>query len=89
MKKILIINLLLSWSVMAETKEKTLDIKAHVNSMTMEKTGTYRLELKEYAAAYMADEKHYKCLQKSMKENKPANLKVHAYSLKVLECKID
>lgn len=86
--KIIIISLLISSGAFAETrKEKNLDIKAHIQNMLLEKNGYYRLELKEFAAVYMADAKFATCLQKAMKDNKHALLKVSAFSLNVQECK--
>jgi hypothetical protein len=74
----------------SETKvEKALEIKAHVSKMSLSSNNLYRLELKEFAAAYFASEKFVPCLQKAIKENKEATLKVDAYSLKVEDCHID
>lgn len=88
---ILIICFLTSTNLIAESKqvEKTLILKNHVVKMTLQTHNQYRLELRESAAAYMADEKFAPCLQKSIKENKEATLKVAVFSLNVLDCKID
>ena len=77
--------------VLAESKksEKTLELYAHVVSMSLASNGLYRLELREYAAAYHAEEKFVPCLQKAIKENKTTTLKVSAYSLLVQECRVD
>ncbi len=86
--KILLISLIFIQVTFAESKrEKTLNLKASIHSMLLEKNGNYRLELTEYAAAYTSLPKFLPCLQKSMKENKKANLKVDAFSLNVLDCK--
>jgi len=68
--------------------EKTIELKNHINKMTLQGNNLYRLELRESAAAYHAPEKLSACLQKSIKENKKATLKVAVYSLTVLDCKI-
>lgn len=86
---ILLITLSLSSFAFAEKEEKSLEIKAHVVKMLMTPKKVYRLELAEFAAAYFAEEKHAPCLQKAMRENKKATLKVAAYSLNVLECKVE
>ena len=89
--KILLLVTLLSFSAMAIAKkeEKTLEIKAHINKMMMTSNKMYRLELVELAAAYFAEEKHAPCLQKAISEKKEAKMKVTAYSLHVLECKVE
>lgn len=85
---ILIMSLFASFSAMAEQKaERVIELKNHVNKMTLQGNKTYRLELRESAAAYYADEKFAPCLKKSIAENKTATLKVAAYSLNILECK--
>ncbi|MEA9356754.1 hypothetical protein SHI21_11085 [Bacteriovorax sp. PP10] len=85
---ILIMSLFTSFTAMAEQKEeRVIELKNHVNKMTLQGNKQYRLELRESAAAYYADEKFAPCLQKSIAENKTATLKVAAYSLNILECK--
>ena len=85
--------LTLTTNVFAESKnhlkEKPLSIKSHVVRMLMESDKTYRLQLREYAAVYHADEKFASCLQRSIKENKEASLVVSSQSLIVRECKVE
>lgn len=95
MKKITLIislvfahNLIANESLNSSRPEKTIELKNHVNKMTLQNNNHYRLELRESAAAYYAPEKFATCLQKSIKENKAATLTVAAYSLTVLDCKI-
>ena len=60
MKKIILsLSILSSITVFAETAkpEKTLDLSAHVAKMAMGPQNVYRLELREFAAAYFAEEK--------------------------------
>lgn len=80
---------LITTSIMADTSkpEKTVLLKNHVVKMNVLDNESYRLELRESAAAYHAEEKFVPCLQKAMKENKKAHLTVGAFSLKVLDCK--
>ncbi len=75
-------------SSMIFAEEKTIEIKSHISKIIMTDKGNYRLELTERAAAYFADQKHSPCLQLAIKESKKATLKVAAYSLNVLDCKI-
>lgn len=83
----LTISLIMFSSLHAEDKpEKTLELKAHVVKMMMTKDKLFRLELREHAAAYLAEEQFEPCLQAAMKENREVALKVTAYSLKVQEC---
>nr|BDT26964.1 hypothetical protein BHI3_04300 [Bacteriovorax sp. HI3] len=90
---ILLLTLLMSSFTLAQEagkrEEKTIEIKAHIAKMLMTPKKVYRLELVELAAAYFAEEKFAPCLQKAMKENKKATMKVAAYSLSVLDCKVD
>ena len=90
---ILLLTLLMSSFTLAQEtgkrEEKTVEIKAHIAKMLMTPKKVYRLELVELAAAYFAEEKFAPCLQKAMKENKKATMKVAAYSLSVLECKVE
>lgn len=81
--------MIFSMTAFAEKEEKSLEIKAHVRKMLMTPKKVYRLELTEFAAAYFAEEKYAPCLQQAMKENKKATLKVAAYSLNVLDCKVE
>ena len=90
MKKILCVLLVInSFALKAfeEKAEKSLEIKAHISKMTLSSNNLYRLELKEFAAAYFAEEKFVGCLQKAIKEKNLVNLKISAYSLNVLDCK--
>ena len=98
MKKIItfigfILLLSMTTNLYAETKnhlkEKPLIIKSHIVRMLLESDKTYRLELREYAAVYHADEKFSSCLQRSIKENKEASLVVSSQSLIVRECKVE
>ncbi len=88
MKLIILITVLTASSFLyaESTPEKTLELKAHVVKMMMTKDKLFRLELREHAAAYMAEEQYEPCLQQAMKENREVALKVTAYSLKVQEC---
>ena len=86
MRKILLLSLL-SFSAMAE--EKIIKIEAHINKMQIAKNNTYRLELKELAAVYHANEEFVPCLQISIKENKKVLLEVEAYTLQVKSCKVN
>jgi hypothetical protein len=81
-------NLIADETLNLSKPEKTIELKNHINKMTLQGNNTYRLELRESAAAYYAPEKLAPCLQKSIKENKKATLKVAVYSLTVLDCKI-
>lgn len=89
----LIISLLFISNVLADETlnlarpEKTIELKNHINKMSLQGNNMYRLELRESAAAYHAPVKFAPCLQKSIKENKKATLKVAVYSLIILDCK--
>jgi hypothetical protein len=87
---IFLITLLGSLSVFAETKkeEKTLEIKAHIDQIMLASGKTYRLQLREFAAIYKADEAFVPCLQKAMQEKKQATLVISAYSLVVKKCSL-
>ena len=95
MKKLIFfaVLFLVSNNVFAKTKnhleEKSLSIKSHVVRMILDANKMFRLELREYAAVYHADEKFLDCLQQSMKENKVVSLTISSQSLIVRECKID
>ncbi|MBC7712776.1 MAG: hypothetical protein H7177_05530 [Rhizobacter sp.] len=84
-----LIALILIFSTTTAFAEKSLEIKTHVVKMAMDGNNMYRLELREFAAVYHADEKFAPCLQTSIKEKKQAMLKVTAQSLVVLECKVN
>jgi hypothetical protein len=71
----------------AAKPEKTLILKNHIVRMSLQPNKMYRLELRESAAAYQAEEKLAPCLEKAIKENSIAELTVTAYSLKVVDCK--
>lgn len=96
MKKIILMLAALftvnSFDLFAEIKkdqsEKSLTIKAHVVKMLMDGKKLYRLELREFAAVYHAEEKFAPCLSKSIKEDKEVSLTISSQSLIVLECKI-
>lgn len=83
-----IFNLMADETLNLAKPEKAIELKNHVNKMTLQSNNLYRLELRESAAAYHAPESLAPCLQKSIKENKKATLKVAVYSLTVLDCKI-
>ncbi|MBC7427440.1 MAG: hypothetical protein H7336_02440 [Bacteriovorax sp.] len=92
MKNLIITFLVLaSINSLAEAKnsEKFLEIKTHVVKMGMGADKMYRLELREFAAVYHAEERFASCLQKSIKENKEATLRVSVQSLIVQECKVN
>lgn len=67
--------------------EKTLVLKNHVVRMNLQANKMYRLELRESAAAYQAEEKFAACLEKSIKEKSIAELTVTVFSLNVIDCK--
>lgn len=79
-------------NLFADTKkvieEKPMTINSHVVNMLLDGHNMYRLELREYAAVYRAEEKFVSCLQQSIKENKKVTLIVSSQSLIVKECKI-
>lgn len=86
---ILTLSFLMSSNLWAETAkpEKTLVLKNHVVRMNLQANKMYRLELRESAAAYQAEEKLAPCLEKAIKDKSIAELTVTAYSLKVIDCK--
>ncbi len=86
---ILTLSVLISSALWADTakSEKTLILKNHIARMNLQGNKMYRLELRESAAAYQAEEKLAPCLEKAIKEKSIAELTVTAYSLKVIDCK--
>jgi hypothetical protein len=86
MKVVIIFLLFLE---VAQSKEKTLQINAHVKRITLAKNQTYQLELNERAAFYYAPEVFLPCLQKSIDENKKALLEVAAHTLIVKSCSVN
>lgn len=87
MKSLILMTMIFSTSIAyAQKEEKILDMKAHVQKMMMTNDKLFRLELREFAAVYYAEEKFEPCLQAGMKENREVLLKVTALSMKVQEC---
>ena len=90
--KYVIIIILLSFTIRAYAEdkkaEKTIEFKAHIVKMMMTKDKQFRLELKEFAAAYHAEESFEPCLQQAMKEKSQALLKVSSETLFVQECTV-
>lgn len=98
MKKLIIFTLVafmtaISTKLHAEEKthrsEKSLTFKAHIVKILMGGDKLYKLELREFAAVYHAEDKFFPCLEKSIKENKEVTLTVTSQSLVVMECTLD
>ena len=92
MKNIFFITTILfsvSLYAVSQTEEKSIMLNAQIIKIALIQKNTYRLELKEFAAVYYAEEKFISCLQQSLRKKKQATLKVAAYSLSVQECHID
>jgi translation initiation factor IF-2 len=70
----------------AYSSEKIIKFEVHINKLILSANKNYRLELRERAAIYHADEKYLACLQDSLKNDKLVILEVEAYSLNVKNC---
>jgi hypothetical protein len=65
--------------------EKTINLQAHIEKILLV-NDSYEVEFLEYAAVYKAGEQFLTCLQKSMRENKKAAIKVNSLTLKIVQC---
>lgn len=89
---ILLIGLMISVESLyakSEPSEKSVELKVHLTKMLLNQNKKYELELAESSAVYIADKKHTNCLKEALIKNKNVTLKVTAFSLEVLECKLE
>ena len=78
-------------NIHAQTKneEKILDLNAHVLKIMMTENKNYKVELAEFAAVYYANKVQLPCLEKAISAKKAVQLKVSAFSLQILDCKLE
>ncbi|MBC7427441.1 MAG: hypothetical protein H7336_02445 [Bacteriovorax sp.] len=85
--KILVITVaLFSFSLVAkEPVKKNIELKGFVSKLKPSKGHFYWFSMHESSTPYYADEKFVPCLEKSMTDNKVANITISPSSI-VLKC---